>query len=287
LLRREWVRGYALLAPGVAVMVALLAAPLVLILLASFWTQNDFTLDRSFTLANYETFFDYKDSPIFLTLLLRSIVMAATATLAVILLAYPAAYFIAFRVRKGKLVWLMMLSIPFWVSYLLRIFSWKIILGYDGVINASLMHMGLIKAPFEFLLYNPASVTITLAHAWAAYAVLPIYVSLEKIDKSVMEASVDLGDNPITRFLRVTLPLSAPGTIAAVLLVFVPTVGDYVTPSLVGGPGGVMIGNLIQSLFGRSNNAPLAAAASISMMVVVTAIILPLLWFVRRPPTKL
>jgi spermidine/putrescine transport system permease protein len=203
--------------------------------------------------------------------------MSATATAAVTLLAYPVAYFLAFRVKQHKLIWIILITVPFWISYLLRIFAWKVILGFNGVINSGLIALGLIGKPLEFLLYNPTAVTITLAHAWAAYAILPIYVSLEKIDRSLLEAATDLGDGPVKRFLRVTLPLSAPGTIAAVLLVFIPTVGDYVTPTLVGGTSGIMIGNIIQSLFGKASNAPLGAAVSIAMIGVVTLLVCALL----------
>jgi len=255
----------------------LLGVPLLALIVLSFWTQRDFTLDTSFTLDNYATFFDYPHSPIYIVLLWRSILMSATATVAVILLAYPVAYFLAFRVKQHKLVWIILITVPFWISYLLRIFAWKVILGFNGVINSGLIALGLINKPLEFLLYNPTAVTITLAHAWAAYAILPIYVSLEKIDRSLLEAATDLGDGPVKRFLRVTLPLSAPGTIAAALLVFIPTVGDYVTPTLVGGTSGIMIGNIIQSLFGKASNAPLGAAVSIGMIGVVTLLVCALL----------
>jgi spermidine/putrescine transport system permease protein len=196
----------------------------------------------------------------------------------VILVAYPMAYFLAFRVVRHKMLWLIMITIPFWTSYLLRVFAWKIILGYGGVINTTLVKLGVIDKPLEFLLYNPVAVVITLTHAWAAYAIFPIYVSLEKIDRSLLEAATDLGERPWARFIRVTLPLSAPGLIATALMVFIPTVGDYVTPSLVGGTGGTMIGNTIQSLFGSQNNAPLGAAFSIAMMAVVTAFVCLFLW---------
>jgi spermidine/putrescine transport system permease protein len=121
---------------------------------------------------------------------------------------------------------------------------------------------------------------ITLAHAWLAFAILPIYVSLEKIDRSFLEAATDLGDGPFERFLRITLPLSMPGVIAASLLVFIPTIGDYITPSLVGGTSGIMVGNIIQSLFGKANNAPLGAGVSIVMMLVTTGIVCAFLWSV-------
>jgi spermidine/putrescine transport system permease protein len=276
--RNEGLRGYVLLLPALLVMLALLGAPLLSLIVLSFWTQDEFNLIRTFTITNYETVIDYARSPIYINLLLRSIEMSATATALVILSAYPIAYFLAFRVRQHKLVWIILITVPFWTSYLLRIFAWKVILGFNGAINSGLLSLGLIKEPLEFLLYNPMAVTITLAHAWAAYAILPIYVSLEKIDASLFEAATDLGDGRIRRFLRVTLPLSAPGTIAATLLVFIPTVGDYVTPSLVGGSTGIMIGNIIESLFGRANNAPLGAAVSVVMMWTVTMLVCALIW---------
>ena len=197
--------------------------------------------------------------------------------LVTVLLAYPLAYFIAFHVKKNKMIWIILVTIPFWTSYLLRVFSWKVILGYNGVINSGLMSLGIIAEPLEFLLYNPIAVVITLAHAWAAVAILPIYVSLEKIDRSLIEASRDLGESAFMTFIRVTLPLSLPGVIAASLLVFIPTVGDYVTPSLVGGTRGIMIGNIIQSMFGKALNWPLGAALSIISMITVTLVVCLLL----------
>ena len=151
-------------------------------------------------------------------------------------------------------------------------------LGYNGVINSGLKTLGFISEPLEFLLYNPAAVMITLAHAWAAFAILPIYVSLEKIDRSLLEAARDLGENAFITFVRVTLPLSLPGVIAASLLVFIPTGGDYVTPSLVGGPSGIMIGNIIQSMFGKALNWPLGAAISVISMLTVALMISLFLW---------
>ncbi len=212
--------------------------------------------------------------------------MSLCATLAVVLLAYPMAYFMAFRIDKSKLVWIILLTVPFWTSYLLRIFAWKVILGFNGVINSGLKFVGLIDKPLEFLLYNPTAVTITLAHAWAAYAVLPIYVSLEKIDRSYLEAAQDLGDTRWKRFWRITFPLSLPGTIAATLLVFIPTVGDYITPTLVGGTSGIMIGNSIVTQFGKANNAPLGAALSCIMMLAITLAVCAFLAAIGRKRLK-
>jgi spermidine/putrescine transport system permease protein len=270
LLRHESLRGYLLLSPTLLVMLALMIVPLAGLVFLSFCTQVYFTIDYTPTLRNYIAIFDVEKNPIYLLLLFRSFVMSLTTTFFVVITAYPMAYFLAFRVVRGKLVWLILITVPFWTSYLLRVFGWKIILGFNGVINSGMINLGIIDEPLGFLLYNPTAVVITLTHAWAAFAILPIYVSLEKIEKSLLEAATDLGDTPRERFLRVTFPLSLPGLIAATLLVFIPTVGDYVIPSVVGGTSGIMIGNLIQSLFGKANNAPLGAAVSIVMMLAIT-----------------
>jgi spermidine/putrescine transport system permease protein len=277
LMRSEGLRGYNLLSPTLLFMLLFLALPIALLVTFSFWTQNYLEIDRTLTLANYSKFFERSA---FSYLLGKSVLISGTVTLATVLLAYPMAYFIAFRVTKHKLMWLILITVPFWTSYLLRVFAWKVILGYNGVINSGLMELGLISEPLEFLLYNPFAVVLTLAHAWAAFAILPIYVSLEKIDRSLLEAASDLGENRVWCFLRVTLPLSLPGLIAASLLVFIPTVGDFVTPNLVGGTSGIMIGNVIQSLFGRANNWPFGAALSIISMAAITLMIVT---FLRGP----
>jgi spermidine/putrescine transport system permease protein len=292
LLRSEALRGYLLLSPTLLVMFAMLIVPIGGMVAFSFFTQIYFDIDTTPTLNNYWTIikpgagayflgipFPF-ETPIYLILLTKSILMSFVATTVIILLAYPMAYFLAFRVTKHKILWLILITIPFWTSYLLRVFAWKVILGFNGVINSGLISLGIITEPLEFILYNPSSVVITLAHAWLAFAILPIYVSLEKIDRSLLEAATDLGDGPFERFMRITLPLSLPGVIAASLLVFIPTVGDYITPSLVGGTSGIMIGNIIQSLFGKANNAPLGAAVSITTMLIVTGIVCAFLWAV-------
>jgi len=289
--RVTWIRGYLLMSPTMMIMLAMLIAPMIALVVLSFWTQNGYELDRNVTLDNYWQLIQPSstttwwfgipfplETPGFGIVLVKSLLISFVSTIAVILVAYPMAYFLAFRVRRHKMLWLILITIPFWTSYLLRVFAWKIILGYGGVINTALIKLSVIDKPLEFLLYNPVAVVITLTHAWAAYAIFPIYVSLEKIDRSLLEAATDLGERPWERFVRVTLPLSAPGLIATALLVFIPTVGDYVTPSLVGGTGGTMIGNTIQSLFGSQNNAPLGAAFSLVMMGIVTAVVCLFLW---------
>ena len=253
--------------------------PFAILVAMSFWTQHIFEFDTTFSLANYG---EMLDKPMYRVLLTRSLAISGACTVATVLLAYPMAYYVAFHVHRHKMVWIILMTLPFWSSYLLRVFAWKIILGFNGAINSSLMGLGWLEKPLEFLLYSPTAVVLTLTHAWAAFAILPIYVSLEKIDRSLLEAATDLGDGPVKRFIGVTLPLSLPGVIAASLLIFIPTVGDFVTPALVGGPDGAMIANLIQVQFGRINNWPMGAALSLAMMVIIAAISLLYIWMARR-----
>ena len=259
-------RGYALISPPFTYSLVMLAAPLALVMLLSLWSQNYLELDRTFRLDNY---IEATSEPLYQLLLTRSLVISGIVTICTVILAYPIAYYVAMFGGKAKSLLLLLITIPFWTSYLIRIFLWKVILGYNGVINGSLMGMGIIEEPLTFILYNANAVVLTLAHAWAPFAILPIYVSLTKIDKSLLEAARDLGDNAFQRFIRVTLPLSIPGVIAATLVVFIPTVGDYVTPKLLGGTDGLMIANMIQVQFGKANNAPLGSALAIISMFTV------------------
>ena len=276
--RSDAFKGYTLLSPTLLVMLFSMCVPFGLMVVMSFWAQSGYDFDTSLSLVNYEKI---ASMPVYSELLIRSLWISAACTLATVLVAYPMAYYVAFHVHRRKMVWIILMTLPFWTSYLLRIFSWKVILGFNGVINSGLMSMGIIDKPLEFLLYNPTAVVITLTHAWVAFAILPIYISLEKIDRSLLEAATDLGDGPVARFFRVTLPLSLPGVIAATVLIFVPTVGDYVTPALVGGPNGPMIANLIQAHFGIINNWPGGSALAIIMMLVVGVIALIYIWLTR------
>ena len=263
-------RGYTLLSPTLILMVVALISPFLLLVGQSFLVETGAQDEWKLSLGNYQTFFE---KPQYLRVLWRSVVVSSMVAAVTVLLAYPAAYFIAFHVQRNKMVWLILITLPFWTSYLLRVFAWKLVLGYNGVVNSSLQWLGLIDQPLDFLLYNINAVVLTLAHAWAAFAILPIFVSLQKIDRSLIEAAHDLGEGPVAAFFRVTLPLSMPGVVAATLLVFIPTVGDYVTPKLVGGPNGLMIGSLIQLAFGRLDNWPLGAAISVISIAAVTLVV--------------
>ena len=266
-LRGDETKGMVLIAPPFIYAVLLLAAPLAAIVLFSFWTQDFMTIDRSFTLSNYrEAFTD----PLYMELLSRSLRISLSVTVITVVLAFPVAYFVSFYVApERKSLWLFLITIPFWTSYLIRVFLWRVILAYDGPVNGTLVGLGVIDEPLAWILYSANSVVITLAHAYAPFAILPIFVSLEKIDRSLHEAGRDLGENRVMVFLRVTLPLAMPGVLAAVLIVFIPTIGDYVTPRLVGGSDGTMIANMIQTQFMRLNNAPMGATLSVLAMLMV------------------
>lgn len=273
-------RGLLLISPTAAYALLMLAAPLATIFAFSFFTQDFLTIDRTPTLANYR---EALTDPLYRELMLRSLRIAGAVTLVTVLLAYPVAYFVSFHVPpRRKALWLFLITIPFWTSYLIRVFLWKVILGYNGVLNSSLTGLGLIDEPLTFILYNANAVVITLAHAFAPFAILPIFVALERIDRSLLEAARDLGESRLGGFLRVTLPLSMPGVVGAVLIVFIPTIGDYVTPRLVGGPGGLMIANMIQTQFLKLNNAPLGATLAVLAMLMVGLVTLVFLLATRR-----
>ena len=262
-------QGLALISPTLLYSLLMLAAPLVMVVTFSFWTQNYLELDTTLTLDNYR---EAWSQPIYRTLVLRSLTISLIVTAVTVLLAFPIAYYLSFHVKSRKALWLFLITVPFWTSYLLRVFLWKVILGYNGVLNTALTGLGIIDEPLTFLLYNANAVVLTLAHAWAPFAILPIFVALEKIDRSLLEAAEDLGDGPVRRFFRITLPLAMPGVVASTLIVLIPTIGDFITPRLVGGTDGLMIANMIQIQFGKANNAPLGAALAISSMLIVAAI---------------
>lgn len=269
-----------MISPPFLYAVLLLAVPLGLVLVMSVWTQDFLDIQRTFSMANYV---EAWTEPIYQTLMLRSLKIAVITTLITVLIAFPIAYYISFMVAdRHKPIWIFLITIPFWTSYLMRIFLWKVILGFNGVVNGSLIELGLIAAPLDFILYNQVAVVITLSHAWVPFAVLPIFVTMEKVDRSLLEAARDLGDTPFRRLLRVTLPLSMPGVVAATLIVFVPSIGDYVTPRLVGGPDGLMIANMIELQFKKASNAPLGAALAVSSMLLVSAVALIFVWLNRR-----
>ena len=215
------------------------------------------------TLDQYRTLLE---KPAYLRLLGISIAMAFAVAASATILAFPIAYFLAFRAGRRAGLFLALLMIPFWTSFLLRVMAWKVMLGSNGVINSFLQSTGLTSEPLQFLLYNRFAVVVTLIYVWIPFVALPILAGLQRIDPTLFEAAADLGANRWQRLWGVTLPLSLPGVIAAFFMCFIPTVGEYVTPLLVGGSAGSMYGNLIQDFFTKAANWPLGAAMSLVML---------------------
>jgi spermidine/putrescine transport system permease protein len=210
----------------------------------------------------------------YLSLFWKSIRMSLTVSIVVVLLSYPVAYFLALCVRKRKYVLLLLIIAPFLTSFLLRVLAWKVILGDHGVINSMLvsLHLRSPDDPIGWLLYSQFAVMLVLAYVWIPFVALPIFVSLDNLDPSLLEASTDLGASRWRTFLRITLPLSLPGVIAAFVFVFVPTIGEFVTPQLVGGTSGYMFGNAIQDAFTRALDWQSGSVLALFLLIVVAAL---------------
>jgi spermidine/putrescine transport system permease protein len=213
---------------------------------------------------------------IYLSLFWKSVRMSLTVSIAVVLLAYPIGYFLALVVRKLKYVLLLVIIVPFLTSFLLRVLAWKVMLGDRGVFNSFLvsLHVRPADDPIEWLLYSQFTVMLVLAYAWIPFVALPIFVSLDNMDRSLLEAASDLGCSRFRTFWRVTLPLSLPGLIAGFVFVFVPTIGEFVTPLLVGGTSGYMYGNAIQDLFTRGLDWQTGSVLAMFLLLVVAGLMM-------------
>ncbi|MGA8409156.1 MAG: ABC transporter permease [Candidatus Acidiferrales bacterium] len=248
-----------------------LLVPYVILFCYSFWSVSSLqVIVHTWTLQNYV---QLVRNPIYLEVLFRSMRIAGGVTLCALLLGYPLAYYLSFHAAKRKDLLYQLVIIPLWASYLVRGYAWKTILGSDGVLNGLLQYLHITHRPVEFLLYSPFAVIITLTHIYTPFTLLPIYASLEHIPRNLVEASHDLGASPWSTFRRVILPLSLPGLLAGATFAFVLTLGDFLAPLLVGGPSGIMISNIVVSLFGAAYNWPLGAAISFCMMLLVVTLL--------------
>ena len=225
---------------------------------------------HDWNLGNYR---EILHNPMYAAVLFRSALIAAAVTTCAVLLAYPLAYFLSFRATRRKDLLYQLVIIPLWVSYLVRGYAWKTILGSDGVLNGFLEYLHVIHHPVEVLLYSPFAVVIMLTHIYTPFVFLPIYAALEHVPRPLVEASLDLGASPLRTYWRIIFPLSLPGLLAGVTFAFVLALGDFLAPLLVGGPSGIMISNIVVSLFGSAYNWPLGAAVSFCMLIVVLAIL--------------
>jgi spermidine/putrescine transport system permease protein len=248
-----------------------LLVPYGLLFCYSFWSVSaDQVIVHSWSLDNYRELLHVH---VYLQTLFRSMWIAARVTVFSLLLGYPLAYFLSFYAGARKDLFYQLVIIPLWVSYLVRAYAWKTILGSDGVLNTLLQYVHLTKHPLEFLLYSPFAVVLTLTHIYTPFTFLPIYASLEHIPRNLVEASHDLGASPSQTFWRVIFPLSIPGVLAGATFAFVLSLGDFLAPLLLGGPSGIMISNIVVSLFGAAYNWPLGAAISLCMLLLVLGMI--------------
>jgi spermidine/putrescine transport system permease protein len=248
-----------------------LLVPYAILFCYSFWSVSPAqVIVHNWNLQNY---LQLARNPIYLQVLFRSMRIAASVTVFALLLGYPLAYYLSFHAAKRKDLLYQLVIIPLWASYLVRGYAWKTILGSDGVLNGFLQYLHITHQPVEFFLYSPFAVIITLTHIYTPFTLLPIYASLEHIPRNLLEASHDLGSSPWSTFRRVILPLSLPGVLAGATFAFVLTLGDFLAPLLVGGPSGVMISNVVVSLFGAAYNWPLGAAISFCMMLLVVTLL--------------
>src|ERR1700730_6557706 len=257
-----------------------LLVPYAILFCYSFWSVSSLqAIVHNWNLQNYAQLFR---NPLYLTVLLRSIRIAGAVTLLALLLGYPLAYYLSFHAAKHKELLYQLVIIPLCASYLVRGYAWKTILGSDGVLNAFLRYLHITHRPVEFFLYSPFAVALTLTHIYTPFTFLPIYASLEHVPRNLIEASHDLGASPWITFRRVVLPLSLPGMLAGATLAFVLTLGDFLAPLLVGGPSGIMISNIVVSLFGAAYNWPLGAAISLAMLLLVLAVLVATEKFERK-----
>ena len=257
--------------PPFAWVALFLLTPYLLLFLYSFWAVTPAQqIMHSWSLQNYV---ELLRVPVYFQVLLRSMRIAVSVTLLSLLLGFPLAYYVSFHAGRKKDLLYQLVIIPLWVSYLVRAYAWKTILGSDGVLNTLLQYLRITHHPQGYLLYSPLAVVLTLTHIYTPFTFLPVYAALEHIPRKLVEASHDLGATPLQTFWRVIVPLSIPGVVAGATFSFVLSLGDFLAPLLVGGPSGIMISNIVVSLFGAAYNWPLGAAISVCMMVLVVGLL--------------
>src|SRR6516225_4424603 len=262
----------AVAAPPLVWVAGFLLLPYALLFAYSFWTVSPLrAIVHEWNLGSYR---ELLHNPLYVEVLFRSMRIAGSVTLLALLLGYPLAYYLSFRASGKKELLYQMVIIPLWVSYLVRAYAWRTILGSDGVLNTLLQYLHLTRHPVEFLLYSPFAVWVTLTHIYTPFAFLPIYAALEHIPRSLVEASQDLGASTRQTFWRVIVPLSAPGIVAGATFAFVLSLRDFLAPLLVGGPNGIMISNIVVSLFGAAYDWPMGAAISVGMLLLVLALLI-------------
>jgi spermidine/putrescine transport system permease protein len=263
--RRGLAAATAFLAPPGLWIGLLFVLPMATIVLLSFWRVVDYDIVTDFTLANYQKLF----RPLYLDVFWRTIKVSLLVTLISLLVGYPVAYYLARKTRRFRVTLLVLVILPLWTSYLVRTYAWMLILGTKGAVNQALQAVGLTSEPISWLLYSDFAVTLALVHIYVPYLILPLYSVLEKLDPSLFEAAKDLGGGRWRTFLHITLPLSLPGVATGCLFVFIPSMGSFVTPELLGGTRSILIGSIVAQQFGVAFEYPLGSAMALAIMGII------------------
>ena len=264
-------RPFWLLSPGVIWLLLFGLAPLAFMLMMSFWTSTIFGTKPDFSFDNYARVIVtdlYRDQ------LFKTLRIAFMTTVLTVFISYPVAYLLSRLKGMQKALFVLMMFLPFWTSYVIRAFVWLPILGRNGAINNRLQALGVIDTPIDWLLYNEGAVFLGLVYVYTLFMTLPIYLSLEKIDPALIEAATDLGAKPGSIFRRIVLPLSWPGVLSGCIMVFLLSISAFVTPQLLGGASGIMYGNVIASQFLANNNWAFGSALSITLIAIVLVLLL-------------
>ena len=258
---------YVLIFPLLLWLFLFLVMPYLFILTQSVLATDDF--GKVVYDLNFDSYIKIFTNPLYYETLIRTFIYAIIVSLACIILSLPLAYFIAFKVTKNKSFYYTLIVLPFWMSYIVRAYAWKVILGENGIFNSSLINMGIIDKPLRFVLYSDFSVILCLIYIFLPFVCIPIYTSFEQISKSLIEASKDLGANSWVTFRKVIFPLILPGVISGGTLALVLTLGDFLAASLLGGPNTLFISSIVQNLFGTSNDKPLGSAVGVVLLILV------------------
>lgn len=271
---RQYTNLSLLLFPATAWLIIFFVVPLLIVLFYSFLERGTYGgVTWIFTLSNYQRLFSITDGGIYLGVLGRSLVMAFLTTIACLLIGYPLAFFIATRSPKWKNALLLLVIIPFWTNFLVRTYAWIILLQNKGVINVALQSLQIIDEPLT-LMFTPFAVIVGLIYGYLPFMILPLYSTIERFNFTLVEAAQDLGANDLRTLLWIVLPLTMRGIVAGSILVFIPTVGAFITPDILGGAKTMMVGNLIENQFLKARNWPFGSALS---MLLITLVLIPIL----------
>lgn len=287
-LRRQTIVLSALLAPVTLFLGVFFLLPLLIICLFSFLSPGLYGgVEWTFYHWNYGRIFGWADGiteiyePIYLQILMRSLGFAAMTVLMCLILCYPVAFWVSRLPNRWRLVFLFLITLPFFSSLIVRLYAWLLILKPSGILNSALMGVGLISEPLE-ILYTPAAVVLGMVYVMVPFMFLPLYSAVDNLDHALVEASADLGATRLQTFLKVVLPQTLPGILGGTVIVFIPSVGNFIVPDVLGGAKGLMVGNLVEQQFLSARNWPFGSALSMIVMAVVLTVLLGSIAFAKR-----